>query len=304
MSVDGDGAGALSGDEGERLVDRGGRRCRMAICSLRAHDVLDLEQQVAAERAAGMEGGEVLLLEAARLEQHHGQRVADGEHGGGAGGGREIERAGFARHVDVDVDFGLARERRFGIAGEGDDARAEALEAGDEPRDFLGLAAVAEDEDEVAVGDHAEVAVRGVDGIEHDAGRAGAGEGRGDLRADRARLADAGDDDLVPGLDDLAHGLDGAGEVFVEAPLHGAERGGFEFDDAPALGDVGLEFGREGRFMASAEGAGTVVNAKHSGEGGDVRASEIGERSGGRATKRGVTTAIGIPLERSDVLSW
>src|SRR6201999_987360 len=117
--------------------------------------------------------------------------------GGGTGGGREVERAGFARDVDGDVDLGLARERGLGVAGERDDTRAETLEAGHEPRDFLRLAAEAEDEDEVATRDHAEIAMRSVDGIEHDAGRAGAGERGGDLRADGARFADAGDDDLV-----------------------------------------------------------------------------------------------------------
>ncbi len=192
-----------------------------------------------------MEGGEILFFEAARLEQDHGERIADGERGGRAGSGREIERAGFARHLDVEMNFGFAGQGRLGIARERDDAGADALEARQEAGDFLGLAGVAEDQDEVALGDHAEIAVRGVDGVEDDARRAGAGEGRGDLRADGARLADAGDDDFMAGLDDLAHGFDSAGEIFVEAPQHGPERRGFEFDDAPALGDMRLEFGRK-----------------------------------------------------------
>ena len=51
-----------------------------------AHDVADLEQHRAANRAGGMMPGVILFLEAARLQHRHGQRVAHHQHGGGAGG--------------------------------------------------------------------------------------------------------------------------------------------------------------------------------------------------------------------------
>ena len=76
-----------------------------------AHDVGDVQQQLAAERAAGMRTREVLGSEAARLEQRHGQRVAERERRRGAGRGREVERAGFLGDAHVEMHAGGARQR-------------------------------------------------------------------------------------------------------------------------------------------------------------------------------------------------
>ena len=53
---------------------------------------------------------------------------------------------------------------------------------------LLRLAAGAQGQDDVAVGHHPEIAVKGIRGIEHDRRRAGAGEGGGDLVARYARI--------------------------------------------------------------------------------------------------------------------
>jgi len=45
---------------------------------------------------------EVLPGEAARLEHRYRERIAHGERSGGAGGGREIQRAGFLGHADIE----------------------------------------------------------------------------------------------------------------------------------------------------------------------------------------------------------
>ena len=55
--------------------------------------------------------GEIFATEAARVEQRDGQRVTECECGGGAGGGCEVERAGFFGDGAVEVGIGLARER-------------------------------------------------------------------------------------------------------------------------------------------------------------------------------------------------
>ena len=97
-------------------------------------------------------------------------------------------------------------------------------------------------------GDHAEIAVIGLGRMDEEGRRAGRGQRRGDLRADMAAFADAGDDD--PAVDRRQH-LDGLrerlGQPVVEgrgqrrkAGLldgHGAQRGG----DGLAALVVGLD---------------------------------------------------------------
>ena len=72
------------------------------------HDVADLQQQVAAERAGRMRAREVLGGEAARFEQRDRERIAQHQRGRRAGGRREAERTGFGRHAGVEVHVGDA----------------------------------------------------------------------------------------------------------------------------------------------------------------------------------------------------
>lgn len=60
-----------------------------------AHDVADAGEKAASERSTWMRARKIVGGKAARVEQRHRERVAECERGGGAGGGREIERAGF-----------------------------------------------------------------------------------------------------------------------------------------------------------------------------------------------------------------
>ena len=90
------------------------------------HDVLDPQQQLPAERAAGMEAGEVLARESLLLEQRHRQRVAERQRGRGARRRREVVRAGLlatqASSATVAVRASVERS-----AGERDGRYAEAL---------------------------------------------------------------------------------------------------------------------------------------------------------------------------------
>lgn len=75
-----------------------------------AHDVGDAGEEVFAEAAAGVEFGEVLGTEAAFFEEDHGEGVAKAEHVGGAGGGGEIQGAGFEIDKGVEGDVGVLSE--------------------------------------------------------------------------------------------------------------------------------------------------------------------------------------------------
>jgi hypothetical protein len=55
--------------------------------------------------------GEVFPGETARLEDGHGQGIAHDQHGGGAGGGGEVEGTGFARDTRTSSVTSLTRAR-------------------------------------------------------------------------------------------------------------------------------------------------------------------------------------------------
>ncbi len=78
-------------------------------------------QQLPAEATAGMQRGEIAFLEAAAFEQGDGERVANGERGGGGGRRCEIERARFFFHANIEDDLACGRECGTRVAGERDD---------------------------------------------------------------------------------------------------------------------------------------------------------------------------------------
>ena len=90
-------AQALAGHLAQQFVEAGaGRHLRHGVAA--AHEVAHVHQQLAAERAAGVRAREVLLAKAARVEQRHRQRVAQRHLRRGAGGGRQVQRAGLLVH--------------------------------------------------------------------------------------------------------------------------------------------------------------------------------------------------------------
>ena len=81
----------------------------------RVHQSFETTQTLA-EFSAGMQGGEIFFLEAAALEQRNRQRIAHGERRSSGGGGREIQRAGFFFHGDVEHDVARLRKRGARLA--------------------------------------------------------------------------------------------------------------------------------------------------------------------------------------------
>ena len=91
------------------------------------HEVFNAEKFLT-KAAGGMEGGEIVVLKAAAVEEGDGESIANGHGDSGAGGGSEIEGAGFFFDADVEYDFAGFGERGFGIAGERDDGDFETFE--------------------------------------------------------------------------------------------------------------------------------------------------------------------------------
>ena len=198
----------LVDDVAHRRVGRDDRRVGAAV-----HQLIDAHQLLA-ELAARMDLGEVLFAESLFDEQRHAERVAHRERGGRAGGRHEIERARFFGHLAVERHVGRLRERRRRVAGDGDDARADAPDGLEQAQHFLRLAAVRNREQHIVRLDDAEIAVRRFGGMEEECRRARARQRRRDLAADDAGLAHARDDDAPLAFVEHPHG---AVEALVEA---------------------------------------------------------------------------------------
>ena len=77
---------------------------------------LDPQQEDAAEVAGRVVLREVVAGQAARLEEHHRQGVAQGQGRRRARGRGELERAGLARHPVEEPVVGVAGEVRLRVA--------------------------------------------------------------------------------------------------------------------------------------------------------------------------------------------
>jgi len=155
------------------------------------HDVVDMREQLAAQRTTRVRARKVLGAETAGVEQRHRERVPQRKLRRGAGGRGEVERAGLLRHAVRQHQIGVRRQRRLGPAGHADQRHAQALQGRQDGRQLVALAGVGNRQHHVAAGDHAEVAVAGLGGVDEQRGRAGGGQGRGDLASDMAALAHA-----------------------------------------------------------------------------------------------------------------
>jgi hypothetical protein len=218
------------------------------------HEVADAGE-AAAEASTGVELRELLGLEAAAAADLEGEGVAEGEHDGGRCGGGEVEGAGLGGDGAVEGDEGGLGEGGGGFAAERDDGRAEVLEGGQEGEEFFGFAGGGEGEDEVAGGDHAEVAVEGLGRMEVVGGGAGGAESGGDLARDEAGFADAEEDEFViarGGFEDLLDGGgEGRGHGAVEADGEGEEGAGLDADEVGgALGWGWSRHGQTGMMLA------------------------------------------------------
>ena len=167
-----------------------------------SHDVFDMNEKTPAERAAGVAAGEVFLAEAFRRETCHGKRVSERERAGRRACRREVERAGFAFDVAVDVNVGVAGERRLRITRHGNELGSLALDRRNNGEEFARFARIGNAEYHVVGRDHAEVAVRGFSRVHEKGRRPGRGECGGELAADVSGFADAGNDETPLDVED------------------------------------------------------------------------------------------------------
>ena len=159
-----------------------------------AHDVMHMRQQFSAQRATGVGAGKILFPETARVQQRHGQRVAQRELRRGAGSWRQVQRAGFPGHTAVQNHVSLPGQRRLQSARDGDERHAQPAQHRQDRDQFFALAAIGNGQHQVAGLDHAQIAMAGFGRMHEKCRRSGRCERRGNFPADMPALAHAHDD--------------------------------------------------------------------------------------------------------------
>jgi hypothetical protein len=140
-----------------------------------------------------------------------------------------------------------ATERAVGIGGEGDQPDAKAAGIADEGGELRRLARPGERDHDVLRADHAEIAVARLGRMDEMRGRAGGGEGCGELAPDMAGLAHARDDDATGGAADQRDGFgEGLAQPVREGGVKGVEPGALGGDGAERRGADFVSHG--GRF--------------------------------------------------------
>ncbi len=191
----------------------------------RMHEVAGVFQH-RTQLAARMQHAEIHRGEAAPFQERDRQRIAHRQHHQRRGRGSEIVRTGLARLRQRQRDIGGLGQRRGGLGGDRDHADPEALGIGNEVFHLRLLAGPRQGHDDIVGRDHAEIAMAGLCGMDEESWCSRRGEGRGDLAADMAGLAEACDDQAAPSLEDQ---VGGGNESRAEI---GLQRGGQRGDAA------------------------------------------------------------------------
>ena len=254
-----DAAEALGAHHHDRLGHRRfGRHQRQRVQPM--HQVAD-QAQASAQLAARMQHAEMAVGEAAPLKQRHGERIAQGHLQCGRCG-RRIERIGGFRGFGQDQhDVGGMAQRAVRHGGDGDQRDRETLGVADDRSEFAGLAGLGQRHHHVVDANHAQVAMGGLGGVDEERRLAGGGQGRGDLAADVAGLADPGQHHPALGG---GEGLDRPGEVLAQAGRQPGQGVGLDTQHAPAGGD-GVEIAhlpvRRPSTAAAARGLAAILAA-------------------------------------------
>ncbi len=158
------------------------------------HDVGDV-QQLAAERTARVQDLEILGREPLAFEQGDGKRIAERQHHGGRGRWRQAHGAGFGRPRQNQRDVGGFGKRAVRLRGHGDERNAETAGVENYVAQFRGIARIGHGHHGVGRGDHAQITMTRLAGMDELGRGPGGREGRGNLAPDVAGFAHARDRD-------------------------------------------------------------------------------------------------------------
>ena len=131
---DGSGTHPASGYGNNHLPDAVSRMDRDA--GFRIDEIGQPQQQLAPEAATGMGAREILTAETAGFHQRHGEGIAHRELGSGTVGGRQVVRAGFLIHRNVEHQLGGPAHGAVGPAYHGHDREVSGGQHGQQAHDF------------------------------------------------------------------------------------------------------------------------------------------------------------------------
>lgn len=162
-----------------------------------------------------MIGGVFLFGQITRTHQRNGHRIPKNHLDRSGGHRREIKGAQLALERQIDIHIAEPSEHIAVDGGDRDEIGALGPSAGNEAEKLVGVAGLAEEDEEVGGGQNADVAVEGVEGGEEGGAEAEGDEGLGDLAGDEAGLADAGEEDGAGGIEEGEGEGEGLGEVEI-----------------------------------------------------------------------------------------
>jgi hypothetical protein len=158
---------------------------------------------------------EIVPREPLEFHQNQRHRVADREHNRDAGARRQPMRAGLVHDTHIDHDIAEIAQFGLGMRGYGDHgAQTDVSSEANHLDHFASLAAGGKSDDGVFGSYEAEVAMRGLAGVQVCRGSAGRAKGRSEFTRYVPGLADAGGEDFTLGI---AKSQDGALEVRRDA---------------------------------------------------------------------------------------
>ena len=177
-----------------------------------------------------MEQGEIVGAEPPGFQQGQSQRIAHDQAGRGAGRGRQLQGAGLLADADIETHCRRVAQGGIKLARQGDEGRVQPLDEGQQGDQFPGLAGIGQGQDHIVLGDHAQVAMAGLAGVNEKSGRASAGQSRRDLVGDVPRFPHA--KGRHPSLA-VQDGATGGGETLIDARFQRAHGLLFRVDDRP-----------------------------------------------------------------------
>ena len=110
------------------------------------------------------------------------------------------------------------RQSGIGIPADRDDLHLESRDRRQNPQEFLGLTACAQCQNSVAVRHHSEVAVQGVERIEHDRRRPRTRQSRGNFAANVTGFSYTEHDNFPARVDRRLEEFNGVGKTLTQAP--------------------------------------------------------------------------------------
>lgn len=162
-----------------------------------------------------MIGGVLLLTQISGTHKRNSHPIHKNHLDGGVGDGRQIKGAQFSLQRQMHIHIAHSRQRIPLDGSEGDQIGPFGPRTGYQPDELVGGTRLAEEDEEIAMGEDADVAMEGVDGEQKRGSNSEGDEGLGDLVGDKTGLADAGEEDGAGGMEEGAVEGQGLGMINV-----------------------------------------------------------------------------------------